>query len=171
MHQLFLFYSEAETGFHSRERAALIWVWCLYTLPQTHPLSPSLSLSLRIPRIPLRLWHLPHTTWFDEGNSLEHAFRERENGLKKKRGREKEKQRALLFLPTTGSWRSSSQTDTHTCHEPPLQEAQNNTDPLCPIFCSPSSDSLIRFPLNLCSLSVSVKEVQARVFRFRNNTW
>lgn len=97
MHQLFLFYSEAETGFHSRERAALIWVWCLYTLPQTHPLSPSLSLSLRIPRIPLRLWHLPHTTWFDEGNSLEHAFRERENGLKKSEGERKRNKELCCF--------------------------------------------------------------------------
>ncbi len=96
---------EVEMVFQSRESTALIWVLFL----QTHPLSLSLSLSLRIPRIPLRLWHLPHTTWFDEGNSLEHAFREWENGPKK-RGGEREKQRALLFLPATGSWSSSHPT-------------------------------------------------------------
>ncbi len=37
---------EAEMLFHSRETTALIWVLFLHTLPQTHPLSLSLSLSL-----------------------------------------------------------------------------------------------------------------------------
>lgn len=146
--------------FHSRETTAPIWVLFLYTLPQTHPLSPSLSLSLRIPRIPLRLWHLPHTTWFDEGNSLEHAFRERTAWKKKARGRERE---TKSFAVSANNWQlkiiPSYQTDTHTCHEPSRQEAKNNTDPLCPVFIPTSQ---LWFPRQVSSQPLLLEHVCKR---------
>lgn len=153
MHNLFCFFLlwDGNSLPQQRDRCTDLSLVSAHPSPDTPSLSLALSPSLRIPRIPLRLWHLPHTTWFDEGNSLEHAFRERENGPKKFEGDRETKS----FAVSANNWQlkiiQSYQTDTHTCHEQSLQEAKNNTDPLCPIFRSASSDSLFRFLLNLCS--------------------
>ncbi len=131
--------------FQSIESTALIWVLFL----QTHPLALSLSEPPHSSHSTAPVTSAPHNLiwWGQQPGACVQRVRERP---KKARGWKRE---TKSFAVSASNWQlkliPSYQTDTHTCHEPSQQEAKNNTDLLCPIFPPPSSDSLIRFLLNL----------------------
>lgn len=158
--------------FHSRETTALIWVWFLHTLPQTHPLSPSLSLRASAflaflcscDICPTQLDLMRATAWSMRSES--------ERTARKSEGeREREKQRALLFPPTTGSWRSSRLTKRSPT---PATNRSGRRQRITRTPCVPYSHLPALIPSSSFFSTFAlrfVKEAQAGVFRFRNNTW